>query len=154
MKMTFGDWWRPNGTIGRGTYALVGLLGFAFKHNLDRLVATFGFHRPWGLFNYWVPVRDVARITQLGGSECVFLGTMVAISLPFIWVGVVLTMKRLRNAGLPTHLVALFFLPFLNLLFFLVLCLLPERDLSAESPKAARNFVMALFRLRSKSTNV
>jgi hypothetical protein len=138
MKMTFADWWRPDRTIGRGTYALVGLLGFAFKHNLDRLVATFGFHRPWGLFNYWVPVRDVARITQLGGSEAVFLGTMVAMSLPFIWVGVVLTMKRLRNAGLPTHLVALFFLPFLNLLFFLVLCLLPERDLSAESPKAQR----------------
>jgi hypothetical protein len=136
MGMTVRDLWRSSGTIGRGGYALVGLLGFAFKHNLDRLVAALGFHRPWGLFNYWVPVRDVARITQLGGSEAVFLGTMVAISLPFIWVGVVLTMKRLRSAGLPTHLVALFFLPFLNLLFFLILCLWPERDASAEESKA------------------
>src|SRR6266571_2793766 len=108
MKTTFGDLWRSEGTIGRGAYALVGLLGFALKHNLDRLVATYGFHRPWGLFNYWVPVRDVARITQLRGSEAVFLGTMVALSLPFIWVGVVLTMKRLRSAGLPTHLGAVF----------------------------------------------
>lgn len=136
MKMSFPDLWRSSGTIGRGAYALVGLLGFAFKHNLDRLVATFGFHRPWGLFNYWVPVRDVARITELRGSEAVFLGTMVAISLPFIWVGVVLTMKRLRSAGLPTHLVALFFLPFLNLFFFLILCLWPEHDSSAEESKA------------------
>ena len=63
MKITFADLWRSGGTIDRGPYALVGLIGFALKHNLDRLVATFVFHRPWGLFNYWVPVRDVARIT-------------------------------------------------------------------------------------------
>lgn len=130
MNMKFGEWWRAQDTIDRGTYALVGVLGFAIKHNLDRLVATYGFHRPWGFFNYWVPVRDVARITEVRGSEAVFLGTMVALSLPFIWVGVVLTMKRLRSAGLPIYLVALFFLPFLNLLFFLMLCLLPERRVS------------------------
>ena len=39
MKTTFGEFWRPNGTIDRGTYALVGVLGFALKHNLDRIVA-------------------------------------------------------------------------------------------------------------------
>lgn len=137
MKTTFAGLWRPSGTIDRGTYALVGLLGFALKHNLDRLVATYGFHRPWGLFNYWVPVRDVARITDLRGSEAVFLGTMVALALPFIWVGVVLTMKRLRSAGLPAQLVALFFIPILNLVFFLVLCLFPERDPSL-APKLER----------------
>jgi hypothetical protein len=136
MKMTFADWWRPTGTIGRGTYALVGLLGFALKHNIDRLLAGYAFHRPWTLFNYWVPVRDVARITELGHDQAVFLGTMVALSLPFIWLGVVLTMKRLRSAGLSTQLVALFFLPVLNLLFFLILCLVPERELSLEQQAA------------------
>jgi hypothetical protein len=138
MKMTFGDLWRSAGTIDRGTYALVGVLGFALKHNLDRLVATYGFHRPWGLFNYWVPVRDVARITDLHGSEAGFMETMVALSLPFIWVGVVLTIKRLRSAGLSTQLVALFFVPFVNLAFFLMLCLWPARELSAEAARARR----------------
>ncbi len=138
MKTTFGEWWRPSGTIDRGTYALVGVLGFAIKHNLDRAVASYGFHRPWGLFNYWVPVRDVARITEVRGNEAAFLGTMVALALPFIWVGVVLTMKRLRSAGLPTPLVALFFIPVLNLLFFLILCLWPERDPSLAEPSAKR----------------
>jgi uncharacterized membrane protein YhaH (DUF805 family) len=128
VKMTFADFWRPTGTISRGSYALIGLLGFALKHNLDRLVAGYGFHRPWTLFNYWVPLRDVARVTELSHDQAVFLGTMVILSLPFIWVGVVLTMKRLRSAGFSTQLVALFFLPFLNLLFFLILCLAPERD--------------------------
>ncbi|PYX49094.1 MAG: hypothetical protein DMG79_09825, partial [Acidobacteria bacterium] len=118
----------PSGTVGRGTYALVGLVGFAIKHNLDRFVASYVFHRPWGLFNYYVPVREVARITALPGRDAVFLGTMVAMALPFIWLGIVMTMKRLRSAALPPQLVAMFFAPFLNLLFFLILCLLPERE--------------------------
>jgi hypothetical protein len=118
----------------------VGALGFALKHNLDRLVATYAFHRPWSLFNYWVPVRDVGRITELSRHEAAFLATMLALSLPFVWVGVVMTLKRLRSAKLPSPLVALFFLPFVNLLFFLILCLLPEREtasieIEADSPR-------------------
>jgi hypothetical protein len=128
MKISFLDLWRPSGTVDRGTYALVGLLGFAVKHNLDRLVATYGFHRPWRLFNYWVPIREVARITALHSSDAQFLETMVLMSLPFVWIGVTMTMKRLRSAQLPSELVVLFFVPFLNLLFFLLLSLLPERD--------------------------
>src|ERR1700676_848933 len=151
MNMTLGELWRPDGNIGRGKYALVGLVGFALKHNLDRFVASFGFHRPWGLFNYWVPVRDVARITELRGNEAVFLGTMVALSLPFIWLGVMLTMKRLRSAGLPTHLVALFFLPVLNLLFFLILCLWPEREPSRSQRKADPRKESSLTRIFPES---
>lgn len=128
MKLKFADLWNPNGTVNRANYALVGVLGFAVKHNLDRVVATYVFHRPWGLFNYWMPIRDVGRITALGGSQARFLETMVALALPFIWVGVVMTLKRLRSAGLPTALVALFFLPFLNLLFFVALLLAPEQE--------------------------
>jgi hypothetical protein len=119
------DLWSPGGTIDRGTYALAGLIGFALKHNLDRLVATYVFHRPWGLFNYWVPLQDMVRITALQRSDIIFLETMLALALPFVWVGVALTMRRLRSAGLPPQLVVLFFVPFLNLLFFLWLCLAP-----------------------------
>jgi uncharacterized membrane protein YhaH (DUF805 family) len=127
MKITFRELWTSRGTIDRGTYALVGLIGFALKHNLDRLVATLVFHRPWGLFNYWVPVPDVARITALPSGDAIFLESMVLLSLPFVWIGIALTMKRLRSANLPSTLVLLFFVPFMNLLFFLVLCLVPAR---------------------------
>jgi hypothetical protein len=126
----FAQLWRSAGTVNRGTYALVGLIGFAIKHNLDRFVAFYGFHRPWALFNYWMPVRDVARVTQLPHSDALFLATMVALALPFIWIGVAMTIKRLRSAGLPPQLVALFFIPVFNLLFFLVLCLWPEQDVA------------------------
>ena len=108
MRITFSELWRSTGTISRSAYALVGVVGFAFKHNLDRIVATFIFHRPWGAFNYWIPVRDVVRITQVRDGEAAFLATMVALALPFIWIGIALTMKRLRSAGLSASLVTLF----------------------------------------------
>jgi hypothetical protein len=128
MRITFSDLWRPSGSIDRGTYALVGTVGFILKNNLDRFVAAYFFHYYWGFFNYWAPLREVARVTQLRGRDAVFLETMVAMALPFIWVGVVMTLKRLRSAGLPLGLVTLFFVPFVNLVFFLVLSLWPERE--------------------------
>jgi Polyketide cyclase / dehydrase and lipid transport/Protein of unknown function (DUF805) len=53
------------------------------------------------------------------------------VTVPFAWVGLALTLRRLRDAGLPGWLAALFFLPFLNLLFFLVLCAVPSARAAA-----------------------
>ena len=68
MKLSAAQLFRPIGTINRGSYAIIGLLGFALKHNLDRIVATYVFHRPWDLFNYWIPIRDVANVMSLDGA--------------------------------------------------------------------------------------
>jgi hypothetical protein len=128
MKLKLADVWRASGTINRGPYALIGFVGFALKHNLDRMVATYGFHRPWDLFNYWMLISRAVRISSLPADDARFLATMVALALPFIWIGVTLTLKRLRSAGLPSSLVLLFFAPFLNLLFLLMMCLVPEHQ--------------------------
>lgn len=138
MKPSFAALWRPSGSADRRTYVFVGLAAFAVKHNLDRLVATAGFHRPWGLFNYWIPIRNVARITALSSKDAVFLATMVAPALPFIWLGVAMTLKRLRSAQLPPALILLFFVPYLNLLFLLALCLWPEREVRAVTQASPR----------------
>ena len=79
MEISASPLLRPSGTIGRGPYALIGLIGFVLKHNLDRIVATYEFHRPWDLFNYWVPLRNAATIASLDRSQQVFLATMVAV---------------------------------------------------------------------------
>jgi len=113
--------------VDRGVYALVGVIGFALKHNLDRLIATAGFDRRWTLFNYWEPLQHVGQITSLHQDEAKFLATLVATALPFIWVGVVMTLKRLRSTRAPLGLVILFFVPFFNLIFFLALSLLPAQ---------------------------
>jgi uncharacterized membrane protein YhaH (DUF805 family) len=125
--MGFVDWWRWDGRVDRTKYAVVGVVVVAVKHNLDRLVAL-GFHRPWGFLSYWEPLAWATRINALAHADAIFVGTMVAISLPFIWLGVAMTVKRLRDAGQPVWLVGLFFVPGVNLLLFLLLCLMPSRE--------------------------
>jgi len=122
---------RWDGTVDRGPYLAIGLLGFALKHNLDRFLATFVFHRPWELFNYWIPPTKALRLRELPREDAFFLAAMLGLALPFIWVGVALTARRLRAVRLPTWLVALFFLPVANLVFFLVLSVLPSRPEAA-----------------------
>ncbi len=128
MLNTFLDLWRWEGAISRERYALIGLIGFAIKHNLDRALATFVFERDWGVFNYWILPFGPLSLTEVLRQEGDFVAAMVAISLPFIWIGVVLTARRLRSIGLPTWMLVGFFLPFLNLLFLLILCVLPAAD--------------------------
>jgi len=140
MRVKFRDLWTWKGTLNRGQYALIGLVGFAIKHNLDRIIASVVFHRPWSLFNYWIPLGKAIRVTSLGHADARFLLTMVILSMPFIWVGVVSTLKRLRDARLPLASVMLFFLPFANVLFFILLCLIPGRSShSAVEGNAAQN---------------
>ncbi|HEY0544752.1 MAG TPA: hypothetical protein VGC91_05075 [Pyrinomonadaceae bacterium] len=119
--------WTWGGTVDRGPYVLVGVVLFAIKHNLDRFVATVFFHHPWSIFNYWM-FEDHRPLDSIPAGRAKFYATMVALAIPFIYVGVVLTLKRLRAIGLPLWLVAFFFVPFLNLFFFLLLSVMPSRD--------------------------
>ena len=139
MKFRLSNLWRWSGEIDRGPYALIGVVLFAVKHNLDRLVASAVFHRPWGVLNYWIPPGQALRITSLPKKDAEFFATLVAMALPFIWIGVVLTIQRLRSIGLPVWLAVGFFLPVINLLFFLLLSILPSRQPSAFPPAAAKS---------------
>jgi len=120
--------------VGRGPYALIGCAFFAIKHNLDRFVATFLFDRPWDVFSY---LKGPARGAESAMSQAAFYGTLLAMALPFIWTGVALTIRRLRDVGWPLGLMVLFFVPFLNLPFFLLLSLVPSRSVAAAA-RAAR----------------
>ncbi len=125
--MRFDDLWRWEGTIGRGPYALIGLIGFALKHNIDRFVASFLFGREWGPFNYWISPFGPATLASAFNEHGNLIAALLALAVPFIWLGVVLTIRRLRSIGWPIGLVVFFFFPFLNLVFFLLLCALPPR---------------------------
>src|SRR5207244_1735513 len=48
---------------------------------------------------------------------------LLTVSLPFIWIGVSLTVRRLRTVGWPLWLTFLIFIPFLKLILFALLCL-------------------------------
>jgi uncharacterized membrane protein YhaH (DUF805 family) len=155
--MAFRDLWRLDGTASRKTYALVGLIGFAIKHNLDRVIAMRFFPGFPGqgfvghFFNYWAPLGKAASIDHLSDPELQFLAIILLTAMPFIWVGVAITVRRLRDAGLPVWLVVFFFAPFLNLAFFAALCLLPpgERPVSQEAaPWPGSDYIIHRIHLR------
>jgi uncharacterized membrane protein YhaH (DUF805 family) len=125
MALRFVDLWRWVGRVSRKTYATVGIAGFAIKHFVDHFIAGRFFHS-YGFFNYWAPLGKGAHLLRLTDSEEKFLATMLLVAMPFLWVGLAMTVQRLRDAGQPVWLAVLFFFPFLNLLFFLLLCILPS----------------------------
>jgi hypothetical protein len=96
--------WSFEGTLDRGPYILIGLIGFAIKHNLDRFLATFVCSRQWGIFSCWVPPWGDGGVTATLRDDPTFFGTMVAAALPFIWVGLAQTLKRLRGLRLAAGL--------------------------------------------------
>lgn len=129
--------WKWNGRVSRGTYALAGLLGFAIKHNLDRFLA-YESGLQWRIWNYWYPLEGSAHPNSLNTPSRQFLAALLLTALPFIWIGVTMTVKRLRDAGQPLWLAILFFAPIVNLLFFSLLCVLPSRESHIEIPGPAR----------------
>lgn len=126
MAFRFSDFWRWDGRVTRRAYFLTGFIGFALKHNLDRFLSWIFFGRQMGIFDYWEPLGKAAHITRLSSGDAKWLALLLITALPFIWVGLVMTVQRLRDAGQPVWLAALFFAPFVNLLFFLWLCLMPS----------------------------
>ncbi len=146
MKIKLSDLWQWNGTIDRGPYVTLGVLLFAIKYNLDRFVASFIFHRWWFLFDYLQPASD-PRFISLLREDILFYGILVLIALPFIWSGIVLTLRRLRAIRLPLWFVGIFFIPFVNLLFFLLLSLLPSREESRDSLPAERRLQKIMDRI-------
>jgi uncharacterized membrane protein YhaH (DUF805 family) len=121
--------WSWNRTIDRLPYLATGVLLFILKFFIDWTIAAHGFGQHWSPFNYLIwPNDQVLRVFELGHEERRFSITMLAVSLPFIWTGVVLTLHRLRAAGLPLSLILFFFVPVVNLLLFLILVLLPTKE--------------------------
>ena len=100
------------------------------KVNIDRLVAALH-GRYWDPVHYWIP--SDAPVRELSRGDGSFYLTLAAVAVPFVAAGVLLTLRRLRDAGLPAWPVALFFVPIVNILLFLVLCTVPTEASPAEA---------------------
>ena len=146
MKIKISDLWRWDGTIDRLPYVIWGVGLFALKYNLDRFVALAGFGHSWSFFDYFEQ-SDAWE----NADKKVFYTAMVALALPFIWAGVVLTLRRLRSAGLSLGLVVLFFVPIINLVFFAILAVIPPR-LPGGTPERGTGFKHLLDRLIPESS--
>lgn len=127
----------PTGTVGPLGYFLVGIILFAIKFPLDWLIARAHAIR-WTPLSYLIwPGHDTLVLWRLPPLERSFVFDMLAFALPFVWIGVSFTIRRLRDARLPTALAVLFFVPLINVALMLALCLVPSRAPLPTPPEIA-----------------
>jgi hypothetical protein len=124
--MTISQLTRWKGDVNRRDYIIWGIMLFAVKYNLDRLIA-FAFDHSWYITEYFVQADQLA-VRELSEQDQKFYLVLLLQSLPFIWFGTVLCVKRLKNAKLPTWIVVFFFIPFINFILFVILSTIPERE--------------------------
>ena len=153
VPINFRELWAWQGRVSRKQYALVGAIAFALKLGLDRLIASklFGYTWNWYFLYYSAPLGPHGRPQDVTQGQWKYLLTMLAVALPFIWLGVAMSVKRLRDAAQPVWLATLFFVPFINFLFFAALCFLPSQQAPATEEAAPWPHQPGLGRLIPRS---
>lgn len=131
LWFTFGE------PVDRGTYLRHGAGLMAFKYAVDALVVHLLYGVVWTPADYLSPLfLDRAAVLSRGPDG--FLLVMAAWTLPFLWIGVSMTLRRALDAGFSAWLALLFFVPFLNYGVMLALALAPSRPgrrLAATEPR-------------------
>jgi uncharacterized membrane protein YhaH (DUF805 family) len=118
------------GKVSRRQYLAAGVILLALKYGLDLAISsTFG--EPWNPLMYVSP--RVSPILRSDVKQSYLIALLVA-ALPFMWMGVSLTVRRLRDAGLSPFWAGLFFLPFLHFAFFLGLAFVPQAKQDERPP--------------------
>ena len=121
-----------SGTVTRAEYFTAGVILTGIKYLIDRQIAA-AYGTNWDPWNYFLPSRESPLFKTHTPVMYVVLG---AVALPFFWVGLALTLRRLRSAGGKLGWIFLFFVPVANLLFFLTLSVKGEKYLPSTVPSA------------------
>src|SRR5262245_32618865 len=98
----------PAVRMGPVRFFAVGVVLFAIKFALDRFVARVSFQRDWSILNYLIP-NEAYTLPALPPTDRRFFLAMLAVALPFVAIGILVTLRRLRDAGLSQWLTPLFF---------------------------------------------
>jgi hypothetical protein len=146
MRIHASDLWTWRGALDRGAFLFWGVLLFAIKYNIDRFVSWHWFGRRWSLLDY-TKAGEYLWQTLPSTHDSRYFALMVAMALPFMTAGVLLTLKRLRSVQLSPWLVLLFFVPVIKIIFFVLLCLLPAREIMEAETRRVGSFkaLLGLF---------
>ncbi len=140
MKPKLSDLWRWDGELARATFLFWGLLLAVLKFNLDRGIAYTWFDQKWTIFG-WETWRFYLWQSPMEHVEQPYYLALLVASLPFVWAGTVLTMRRLRTLGWKPFWILLFFVPMVKLVFFAVLCILPSPSETSPCDKNGSRWV-------------
>lgn len=133
-------WFSLSRPVDRRIYAATGLVLAAIKYLVDAAMVWSFTGTLWSPLGYLHPtLANPAQQTPA------LFAALAAWSLPFYWVGVSMTVRRAMDAGLAPAWGLLFFVPILNYLTMLVLCILPtsaRQRIAGETARASWGLVL------------
>jgi len=110
--------------VGRRTYVRSGAALLLFKYVVDATVIRGYTGRLWSPTDYLNSVSLLQERTLRGVPAGVMLG-LALWTLPFLWIGFGMSVRRAADAGRSAWWALLFFVPVLNYLLMIVLSVLP-----------------------------
>jgi uncharacterized membrane protein YhaH (DUF805 family) len=124
------DLFRFDGRVTRGQYVAAGAVLLAVKYPIDYGISH-AFGQPWNPLMYLSP-----RLSPLFrfGADPRYWVALLLVALPFLWMGLSLTARRLRDVGAHPFWAGLFLLPFLHFVLFATLAFAPSQPVAAEPP--------------------
>ncbi|MDB4965480.1 MAG: Polyketide cyclase / dehydrase and lipid transport [Myxococcales bacterium] len=117
------DLFRFEGRVTRRQYVAAGVVLFAIKYAIDHLV-SFAFGHPWNPLMYVSPRLSPLFRFQ---ADARYWTTLTLLSLPFLWMGLSLTARRLRDVEVSPFWAGLFLAPFVHFVLFTALAVAPSR---------------------------
>jgi hypothetical protein len=129
-------WFGLGAPVSRGAYAASGLGLMALKYGAEAGAVHLATGRWLHPLDYFSPLLS-ARQAAVGDG--VLLLAMALWTLPFLWIGVSMTMRRAEDAGLSPFVALVYFVPLLNYVAMLALCVAPTQpsDTPREPAEAA-----------------
>jgi hypothetical protein len=116
---------RDSEPVDRRTYFMAGISLVAVKYVIDAAVI----YAVAGVV--WTPLDYVFPLVSIGNAKTAVFPAALSMALlvwtvPFIWIGVMMSARRAQDAGIPVWIVGAFFLPILNHILLLVLVAAPR----------------------------
>jgi uncharacterized membrane protein YhaH (DUF805 family) len=140
-------WFSFNEPVGRRDYVLSGVVLALIKYLGDILLVRGATGGLWLPTDYVSPVH-VLLSAKLANAPAALLPLLVVWTLPFLWIGVSMSMRRALDGGLSPWVALLFFVPFVSYVFIATMCLRPShpRTTAVAENRAAEMDLRAALR--------
>lgn len=121
----FRFWSKLDVPISRQTYVINGFSLAAIKYLGDVALVGLTTGQFWKPTDYLHTTHSLF-FTALPGAPSWLIPALAIWTLPFLWIGITLTLRRVADAGLSPWWAMGFFVPFANYVLMAALCLIPS----------------------------
>jgi uncharacterized membrane protein YhaH (DUF805 family) len=137
MKRYLRFWFTFEERVSRRDYFLNGLFLAVLKYVVDASLVRIGTGQFWTPLQYQASIESLVQ-GPLHAAPTWVMTALVLWLIPFLWIGISMSMRRALDAGFTAWVALLFFVPWFNYLLMFVLSAAPTAarpDAPVEKPR-------------------